>query len=151
MAKLNPKQQLFVTEYLKDLNATQAAIRAGYSKKTAGSQAHDLLKIPEIEAAVNDEIDKRVQRTQINGDYVLIGIKNLIERCIQAEPVLDKDGEPTGEYKFEAYAALKGYELLGKHLKLFTDSAQAEINSREIDFGKLPMPAGESRGAGKPN
>ncbi|MBK9446194.1 MAG: terminase small subunit [Betaproteobacteria bacterium] len=49
---LNPKQRQFIAEYLIDFNATQAAIRAGYSKKTAGSQGFDLLKKPEIAAAV---------------------------------------------------------------------------------------------------
>ena len=47
---LSAKQQRFVDEYLVDLNATQAAIRAGYSEKTAGAQGFDLLKKPEIEA-----------------------------------------------------------------------------------------------------
>ena len=45
---MNQRQQLFVTEYLKDFNATQAAIRAGYSPKTAGVQGHELLKNPKI-------------------------------------------------------------------------------------------------------
>ena len=54
---LNDKQSRFVDEYLVDLNATQAAIRAGYSQKTAGSQGFDLLKKPEIAA----EIEKRRQ------------------------------------------------------------------------------------------
>ncbi len=45
---LTPKQQLFVAEYLVDLNATQAAVRAGYSKKTAYSVGHENLKKPEV-------------------------------------------------------------------------------------------------------
>jgi phage terminase small subunit len=54
VSKLNPKQTAFVREYLVDHNGTQAAIRAGYSKRTAGSQAYDLLKKPEIRASVED-------------------------------------------------------------------------------------------------
>ena len=52
--KREPRQGLFVREYVKDLNGTQAAIRAGYSVQTAGSQAHDLLKKPEIQAAIRE-------------------------------------------------------------------------------------------------
>lgn len=54
-----------------DLNATQAAIRAGYSEKTAGSQAHDLLKKPEIQTYIAKLQEKRSLRTQITADRVL--------------------------------------------------------------------------------
>lgn len=54
---MNQKRQQFVIEYTIDWNATQAAIRAGYSEKTAGSIGHDLLKIPEIQAAIQERID----------------------------------------------------------------------------------------------
>lgn len=69
--QLTPKQQAFVNEYLIDLNATQAAIRAGYSKKTAGSQGQRLLMNVEIQAALSKAQDKRAERAEINADYVL--------------------------------------------------------------------------------
>lgn len=121
---LTAKQQRFVAEYLIDLNATQAAIRAGYSEKTAGSIGDENLKKPEIAKAVQEAMQKRTERTQIDADYVLRTIVETIERCKQAEPVRDRDGEATGEYKFEANAVLKGAELLGKHLKMFTDKTE---------------------------
>ncbi len=121
---LTPKQRLFVSEYLIDLNATQAAIRAGYSAKTAEVQGPRLLGNVRVQVAIRKAMEQREQRTQITQDYVLGGIKTLVERCIQAEPVRDKEGNETGEYRFEAFAALKGYELLGKHLKLFTDKIE---------------------------
>ena len=71
MAKLTKKQELFVKEYLIDLNATQAAIRAGYSKKTAqeiGAQNLSKLMIAE---AIQVEMDKRAERTEITQDMVL--------------------------------------------------------------------------------
>lgn len=68
---LTARQARFVEEYLIDLNATQAAIRAGYSRKTAGSQGFDLLKKPEIQAAIQEAQARRSQRTEITQDRVL--------------------------------------------------------------------------------
>mgnify|MGYP002834784310 CR=1 FL=1 len=119
--KLTPKQKAFCEEYLIDLNATQAAIRAGYSKKTAKDIACENLAKPYLQEYIQSMMAERSERTKIDADYVLNGIQDLVERCIQATPVLDDDGKPTGEWKFEVTGAFKGYELLGKHLKLFTD------------------------------
>jgi len=69
--KLNPKQQQFALEYIIDFNATQAAIRAGYSKKTAGSIGSENLEKPEMQAAIQQAIEKRSQRTGITADRVL--------------------------------------------------------------------------------
>src|SRR5262245_12571738 len=68
---LNPKQARFVAEYLVDLNATQAAIRAGYSPKTAASQAHDLLRKPEIAAAVANGQGAQFQRLALDADEAM--------------------------------------------------------------------------------
>lgn len=68
---LTPKQQRFVDEYLIDLNATQAAIRAGYSEKTAASQGERLLRNVEINAAINAARSERSQETKIDAAWVL--------------------------------------------------------------------------------
>jgi len=68
---LTPKQQRFVDEYLVDLNATQAAIRAGYSPKTAKQAGHEALTKPDVQAAVSAAQEKRSQRTGITADVVL--------------------------------------------------------------------------------
>lgn len=68
---LTPKQERFVAEYLIDLNATQAAIRAGYSVKTADQQAHQLLKKTSVAEAIQAAMKKREQRTEITQDRVL--------------------------------------------------------------------------------
>lgn len=118
---LTPKQSLFVKEYLVDLNATQAAIRAGYSEKTAGAIGTENLAKPLIQAAIAEGSNARAKKLDISVEYVLQTIKNTIERCAQAEPVLDREGNETGEYKFDSMAVLKGAELLGKYRKMFTD------------------------------
>lgn len=68
---LTPKQEAFVREYLVDLNATQAAVRAGYSKKTAYSVGHENLTKPEIQAAISSAKEARAERVDITADMVL--------------------------------------------------------------------------------
>ncbi len=131
MSKLTAKQERFVAEYLIDLNATQAAIRAGYSERTAYSQGQRLLKHVDAARAIAAGQAERSERTEITQDYVLTSIMETMERCKQAEPVTYQNGEPVmidtpdGEiakaYKFDAGAVLKGAELLGRHLAMFTD------------------------------
>ncbi len=133
--KLNDRQELFVKEYLVDLNATQAAIRAGYSEKSAAIIGHENLRKPNISRAITKAFTERAQKVDVSAEYVLSTIISTIERCKQSEPVLDRKGEqvvidtPTGlalAYQFEANAVLKGAELLGKHLKLFTDKTEVK-------------------------
>ena len=71
MAKLTAKQQRFVDEYLIDLNATQAAIRAGYSEKTAFSIGTENLRKPLIQKAIQQRKQAREQRTEITQDRVI--------------------------------------------------------------------------------
>lgn len=121
---LTPKQKIFVKEYLVDLNATRAAISAGYSKKTAYSQGQRLLKHVEVSAELAESTQKRAGKLDISAEYVLGMIKQTVERCSQGVEVCDREGNPTGEWKEDSFAVLKGCELLGKHLKLFTDKIE---------------------------
>lgn len=69
--KLTPKQQAFCDEYLIDLNATQAAVRAGYSKKTAGRIGQENLQKPVIQESIKANMEKRSERTEVTADRVL--------------------------------------------------------------------------------
>ena len=115
---LTDRQRLFVAEYLRDLNASQAARRAGYSKRTAKQMGTENLSKPAIAAAIQTAFIKRLERTQIDADYVLRQAVKLHERCMQAEPVLDKTGNPTGVYRFDAAGACRALELVGKHINV---------------------------------
>lgn len=68
---MSPKQQRFVEEYLIDLNATQAAIRAGYSAKTAEQQGHQLLKNTSVAAEIGKRSEKRTEKLEITAERVL--------------------------------------------------------------------------------
>ena len=137
--KLTSKQRCFVEEYLVDLNATQAAIRAGYSTKTARQVGAENLSKPYIDAAVQAAMDARSERTGISQDYVLTTIRETVERCSQATPVLDRKGAPvhvetpSGDsvpaYTFDSNSVLRGCELLGRHLKMFTDKVETKITT----------------------
>lgn len=131
---LTPKQERFVAEYLVDLNATQAAIRAGYSEDSAGSIGHENLTKPEIQEAIAAAQAERLARIHVDQDYVLRTVVETVERCKQAEPVRDRkgdqvftetpDGEQAAAYVFDARSVLKGAELLGKHVGLFKDRVE---------------------------
>lgn len=129
MANLTPKQQRFVEEYLIDLNATQAAIRSGYSEKTANEQGSRLLANVSISEAIAEAQNKRAERTEITQDYVLTNIQKVIERCMQVQQVDNcltqtEDGELAQAFMFKEQGALKGLELLGKHLGMFKDKIE---------------------------
>lgn len=99
MRELNDKQAAFVREYLVDFNATQAAIRAGYSKKTAGSQAHDLLKKPEVQAALSEGQKRLAEATETEAEWIRRRLKE----------------EATDFTEFASHSArIRALELLGK-------------------------------------
>ncbi len=148
---MTPKQRRFVEEYLVTLNATQAAIRAGYSENGAKVQGARLLVNAGVAKAVAAAKAKRSERTEITQDYVLTTIRDTIERCKQAEPVTYQNGDPVlidtpdGEmakaYKFDASAVLKGAELLGRHLAMFTDKSVVE---RRDYVARMPEVSGNT-------
>lgn len=130
MANLNDKQQLFCEEYLIDLNATQAAIRAGYSEKTAYSIGQRLLSNVEIHARITEMKAKRSEKTNIDAEWVLRRLVSISDRCMQQEAVMlfspidktmvhkeDEDGNKL--YQFDSNGANKATELIGKHIGFF--------------------------------
>lgn len=79
---MTPKQEAFVREYLIDLNATQAAIRAGYSAKTAGVVGHENLTKPEIAAAVQHAKSQAAERAEMTVDQHLADLKEIRDAAI---------------------------------------------------------------------
>ncbi len=120
---LNDKQQRFVEEYLIDLNATQAAIRAGYSVDTARQIGSENLSKPDIVDAIAEAKAARSEATKIDAAYVLRQAVKLHERCMQeVKPVTDPrgqqvmDGDGNAVFAFNTTGAAKALELIGKHI-----------------------------------
>ena len=124
---LTPKQAKFVDEYLIDLCATKAAIRAGYSEKTARKIGSENLSKPDIQAAIEKGQTAASVRTEITVDEVLKRLLEINNRCLEAVPVTDQDGRPIGIFKFDAAGANRSAELLGKHLGMFSPELNVSI------------------------
>lgn len=88
--EITRKQKRFVAEYIKDLNGTQAAIRAAYSPKTANEQSSQLLTKLHIQAAIDEALRDRELRTQITADNVLIGLYKTA--CYDIAEAYNEDG-----------------------------------------------------------
>jgi phage terminase small subunit len=90
----NAKRERFCQEYLIDLNATAAAKRAGYSPKTAKSQASDLLTFPDVQARVAELKAERAERTQITADDVVMELRKLGFASMRRFISIDGEGQP---------------------------------------------------------
>jgi phage terminase small subunit len=132
---LKPRHAKFVAEYLKTSNATQAYLAAGYeaTPETARRGASVLLTKRDIRQAIRQAKEDAAIAAQINQEWVLRNIRDVALRCMQAEPVLDREGEPTGEYTFNATGALRGLELLGKELDMFADRKVHDVGNNLLD------------------
>lgn len=109
--KLTPKQERFVQEYLVDLNATQAAIRAGYSKKTACEQASRLLANVKVQTAIQETRNAIQKRTEITQDMVIQEAAKLA--FFDVRKMFDKNGKPLdiSELDDDTAAALVGLDV----------------------------------------
>jgi phage terminase small subunit len=131
MAGLNDKQERFCQEYVIDLNATQAAIRAGYSEKTSYSIGQRLLKKAEIIAHIEKLKKEIAEKNKLSAEWVIQKLKEVHKRCMQAEPVMKwdygkKQMVETGEYVFDSKGANRALELMGKHISMFTEKLEVK-------------------------
>jgi len=158
---LTPKQQRFVEEYLIDLNATQAAIRAGYSVKNAGKIGSQLLEKTRIKQAIDKALAARSRRTGISQDRVLLELAkvaflnpadviNMDEGTIRGDANRDDTAAIASvkvktipaeagdivEREVKTYDKLKALELLGKHLGMFKDKLDVNLEVNLADLLK---------------
>ena len=116
---LTARQERFCQEYALDLNASQAAVRAGYSKRSAQVTSSRMLANHSVAARIAELKKVREVKTGITQGWVLSRLVKVAERCLQEEPVLDREGSQTGVFRFDAGNAIKALALLGQHVGLF--------------------------------
>lgn len=155
VAKLTDKQQRFVDEYLIDLNATQAAIRAGYSVRTANEQGAQNLAKLSIQDAISKKMAARSRRTGVNAERVVLELAkvafakmtDIVDSngkikedaspddlaCIESIKYKESDNEYGGSVEREVKIAskLKALELLGKHLGMWSDKFNVTVEKSE--------------------
>ena len=115
---MTPKQHSFAIEYLKDLNATQAAQRAGYAHpKVQGSQ---LLSHPAVKSQVEIELESRSERVRVDVDWVITRL-----------------GLEASSHSNNASVRVRALELLGRHLGVFTSEVPKHLNQADFVFADL--------------
>ena len=130
MAGLNEKQKRFVNEYLIDLNATQAAIRAGYSKRTADSQASRLLANVKVRQYIDEKMAEKDKKLIADQDEILRFLTSVMCGEVE-EPVAILDGNGYQDIRYvipNAASRKSAAELLGKRYAMWTDKKQLEGN-----------------------
>lgn len=134
MAKLTPKQKAFADYYIELGNATEAAIKAGYSKKTAYSIGNENLKKPEIKKYIQDRVAEKEEKMIAKQDEVLKFLTSVLRGEITEEIPIGK-GE--GFFQLEDKTPsvkdrVKAAELLGKRYAMWTDKQQVEGSQQVI-------------------
>lgn len=145
MAKLTAKQKRFCDEYLIDLNATQAAIRAGYSKKTAYSIGNENLMKPELKKYIDARMAEKEKELIADQDEVLRYLTSVLRGESQStELVVEGTGDGCSEARTilkepSEKDRLKAAELLGKRYGLYTDKIETDIDMElniNVDYGE---------------
>lgn len=145
---LTDLQEAFCREYVIDRNASAAYRRACVAlakdvPKAAGVMASKWLKLAKVSERINQLAQESAARvmqeaakaehkeaTETLQDYVLRTLRTNVERAMQAEPVLDREGKPTGFFTYEGNVANKALELLGKTVGMFKDVQE----TRDLTF-----------------
>ena len=126
---LNARQEAFCREYLKDHNATRA-YETQYKARGRVAEANSsrLLSKAKVREFIAELEAKAAKRNDLTVDAVLKGIKNVAVISVKPIPVFDKDGKQIGERCADAAAANKSFEMLGKHLGMFVDKHEVDLN-----------------------
>lgn len=144
MAKLTAKQRRFCDEYLIDLNATQAAIRAGYSEKNARNIASENLAKPNIKAYIDERMAEKESQLIATQDEVLKYLTSVLRGESQStEIVVEGTGDGCSEARTlkkepSEKDRLRAAELLGKRYGLYTDKVETDVDvalTVNIDYG----------------
>lgn len=123
----------FADKYFETLNATKSAIYAGFSEDTAKQQGWQLLQRQDVQEYLEKLRAEYAEKSSISKEWIVERFKDISDRCVQAEPVLDRDGNETGEYRFDSSGANKATEMLGKIIGVFEkDNDQSKPKTTNI-------------------
>lgn len=144
--KLTPKQALFVSEYLKTGNATEAAIKAGYSEKFAGPNAGKLLKNPKVSRVVQEKQKARSDRLELEEDFELRRAIELLDMCMRPQQVVDMAGKPvvdkdSGKFvmAFDSKGANTALQTIAKLRGKFVTKVQVGLaDDLDAQLGRIP-------------
>ncbi len=163
MAKLTEKQQRFVEEYLIDLNATQADVRAGYSAKTADQQGSRMLANVKVQQEIGERMAERSRRIGVNQDRVVVELSkiafvkmtDIVDEqgkikdgasdddlaCIESVKYKESSGDSGGsvEREVKLSSKLKALELLGKHLGMWNSKLDVNITQPVVITGETEL------------
>lgn len=139
---MTPKMVKFVNEYLIDLNATQAAKRAGYSEDTAAKIGWENLQKPEIQAYMEVRRKEIADAAVISAEWVIQKLTEVVSKSSQGEPVLDREGYPTGEWKYDSMGVNKALDLIGKHLGMYTTKVDVTSKGESMAPPAAKLPDG---------
>jgi phage terminase small subunit len=157
--KLTPKQARFVQEYLIDLNAAQAAIRAGYSAKTARMIGHENLTKPEIAAAIEKAMAERAERTGLTADWVVDELRKIAGGGL-GDHIMRSTPEGATYFDFSVMTPAQVSALgvkraalvdLGRHLGMFVTkhhhdgNIEVVTNAREFIISRIERLAASKR------
>ena len=134
---LTPKQDRFVQEYVIDLNATQAAIRAGYAKGSAHVAGCRLLMNDKVTAQIQLGCNAKAKELNVDAQWVIEKLVANHDRAMQAEVVIDSEGNEIGEYRYNGAVANKSLELLMRHFGMFNDKVEIKGGLAFVDLWKL--------------
>jgi phage terminase small subunit len=131
---LTPRQERFAQEYPQDWNATKAAIRAGYSERAAHVTGNRLLRNDAVRAVISSITSEASQQARVSAVWVRACLRDIVERSMQAAPVLDAQGEPSGVYRYDGAVANRALELLGRDQGMFGGRLEVSLGgaSREL-------------------
>ena len=160
--KLSPKEQRFCLEYIVDQKGGPAAVRAGYSARSADQIASRLLRKDKVAAKVQELLAEVKKDNLVTLEYVVNTLKEVVERCMTHEPVMEfdhtekkmvqkmaaklEDGKlkEVGIFEFDSSGANRALELLGKHIGAFPEKHEVTgkggdplMQAPQIDFSGL--------------
>jgi phage terminase small subunit len=136
----NPKHELFAPAVASGCSQDEAYVKAGYEQNS--SNAARLNGNERVKTRIQELLGAVAQRFELTEEKILRDIDQIKTRCLQGEPVRDKEGNPTGEWKFDARTALEACKLEGMYLAMWKQKHEhsGKVTLEELVAGSVEKP-----------